>query len=130
MESTQLTGSFKERGARNHALSLSYHAKQLGIQVNVTIKGDNANQYRLNAVTEATRNNATYMNGYDHLDILAGAGTIGIEILEEMPDADFISVPIGGRGLIAGISTALKLLRQVLKLLGFNLRIVLDLLIV
>ncbi len=51
------------------------------------------------------------MYRYDHLDILAGAGTIGLEILEVVSDVDAIVIPVGGAGLIAGIACAVKYLR-------------------
>ena len=43
-----------------------------------------------------------YINGYDDPEIIAGAGTMGIEILEQVPDVDVVLVPVGGAGLIAG----------------------------
>ena len=53
----------------------------------------------------------TYINGYDDHDIVAGAGTIGIEIIEDVPDVDIVVIPVGGAGLIAGVSCAIKTLR-------------------
>ena len=50
----------------------------------------------------------TFIHPFDDMDIIAGQGTIGIEILEDLPDPDFIFVPIGGGGLISGIATAVK----------------------
>lgn len=44
-----------------------------------------------------------YINGYDDPEIIAGAGTMGIEILEQMKECDVILVPVGGAGLIAGV---------------------------
>ena len=54
--------------------------------------------------------NMMYINGFDRPEIIAGAGTMGIEILHQVPDVDAIIVPIGGGGLIAGISLAVKTL--------------------
>ena len=51
-----------------------------------------------------------YINGYDHPHVIAGAGTIGLEILEQVPDVDAVIVPIGGAGLIAGVAMAIKVL--------------------
>lgn len=48
------------------------------------------------------------MNRYDHPDIMAGQGTIGLEIVEEVPDIDAVVVPVGGAGLIAGVALAVK----------------------
>jgi threonine dehydratase len=53
----------------------------------------------------------SYVNGYDDPPIIAGAGTIGIEIIEDVPCVDAVVVPIGGAGLIAGISAAVKTLK-------------------
>lgn len=50
----------------------------------------------------------TYINGYDDPPILAGAGTVGLEILDQVDDLDAVVVPVGGGGLIAGISLAIK----------------------
>ncbi|KAK6739053.1 hypothetical protein RB195_020872 [Necator americanus] len=152
-EYLQVTGSFKERGARyalsrlskeekeigviaasagNHALALSYHGQQLKIPVtvvmpvvaplmkigmcrsygaNVILKGDNIGQARLHAMKLVAEKKYKYINGYDHPDILAGQGTIGLEILEQVPDVDAIIVPVGGAGLIAGIAVAVKTLK-------------------
>ncbi len=55
---------------------------------------------------------------YDHADIMAGQGTVGKEILEQIPDADIILVPIGGGGLISGIALAVKSLRPETMVIG------------
>ncbi|EYC10005.1 hypothetical protein Y032_0058g2936 [Ancylostoma ceylanicum] len=152
-EYLQVTGSFKERGARyalsrlskeekergviaasagNHALALSYHGQQLGIPVNVVmpvfaplmkigmcrsyganviLKGDNIGKAKEHAMRLVAEKKFKYINGYDHPDILAGQGTIGLEILEQVPDVDAVVVPVGGAGLIAGIAVAVKTLK-------------------
>lgn len=51
-----------------------------------------------------------YVNGYDHPNIIAGQGTIGLEICEQVSGADAVVVPVGGGGLIAGVATAIKAL--------------------
>lgn len=48
---------------------------------------------------------------YDHPHIMAGQGTVGLEILEQVPDVDAILVPVGGGGLLAGVATAVKHLK-------------------
>ena len=53
----------------------------------------------------------TYINGFDHPHIIAGAGTMGLEIINQVPDVEAVVVPVGGGGLIAGISMAVKTLR-------------------
>uniref|UniRef100_A0A1I7UGB5 L-serine deaminase n=1 Tax=Caenorhabditis tropicalis TaxID=1561998 RepID=A0A1I7UGB5_9PELO len=160
MEVNQDTGSFKERGARyalqnlteekkragvfaasagNHALALSFHGKQLGVEVNVVmpkiaplmkinrcqelganilVEGNDIAESREIALRMAYEQKGTYINGYDHYDILAGAGTVGIEILEECPLPDAIIVPVGGGGLVAGVATAVKALSPSTEVIG------------
>jgi threonine dehydratase len=60
----------------------------------------------------------TFMHPYDDVDVIAGQGTIGLEIVAELPTADAILVPVGGGGLIAGIATAVKTLRPETKVIG------------
>jgi threonine dehydratase len=59
-----------------------------------------------------------YINGYDDPPILAGAGTIGMEIMDDLPDLDAVVVPVGGAGLIAGISCAVKTLKPDVRVIG------------
>ena len=63
---------------------------------------------------------ATYIEAYDDLDVIAGQGTVGLEILNELPDTDLILVPIGGGGLIAGIATAAKTLNPGCQVIGLQ----------
>ena len=51
------------------------------------------------------------MNGFDHPNILAGQGTMGLEILEQVPDVDAVVIPVGGGGLLAGCAKALKTMK-------------------
>lgn len=60
----------------------------------------------------------TYVAPFDDEYVIAGQGTIGLEILEQLPDVKYIVVPIGGGGLIAGIATAVKALRPDVKIIG------------
>ncbi len=54
---------------------------------------------------------------YDHIHILAGQGSIGLEIIEQVPDVDAVVVPVGGGGMIAGIAVAVKNLRPNVKVI-------------
>ena len=58
------------------------------------------------AKEEASRGQARYVSPYSHPDVIAGAGTVGLEIIDEWPDVDLIVVPVGGGGLISGIALA------------------------
>eukprot|EP00760_Papus_ankaliazontas_P031668 PhM_4_TR5392/c0_g1_i4/m.84201/K01754/E4.3.1.19, ilvA, tdcB; threonine dehydratase len=118
--------------AGNHALALAYHGKELGIPVTVVmprvapltkvsqcrnygadvhIVGAHIGEAREYALTLQEKNNMTYINGFDDPHIIAGAGTLGLEILAEMPDVDVIVVPVGGAGMLAGVSLAVKSLK-------------------
>lgn len=107
--------------AGNHALALAWHGKDLGIPVicvmpssapmtkvekcrkfgaKVILHGEHIGQAKEFAQKEYSH--LRYINGYDDPEIIAGAGTMGIEILEQIKDVDVILVPVGGAGLIAG----------------------------
>jgi threonine dehydratase len=60
----------------------------------------------------------TFMHPYDDADVIAGQGTIGLEIVAELPTVDAVLTPVGGGGLIAGIATAVKTLRPETKVIG------------
>ena len=70
------------------------------------------------AKEEASRAGARYVSPYSHPDVIAGAGTIGLEILDEWPDVDLIVVPIGGGGLISGIALAATALSKRVRVAG------------
>jgi threonine dehydratase len=125
--------------AGNHALGLSYHGQLLGIPVTVVmpilspliksetckgfgatviLHGENIAEAKQFADEIAARDGLTYINGYDDAAIIAGQGTIGLEILEQAPHVDAIVVPIGGGGLIAGIALAVKSKRSDVEIIG------------
>jgi threonine dehydratase len=62
-----------------------------------------------------------FVHPFDDLTGLAGAGTAGLEILEQVPDADCVVVPIGGGGLMAGVACAIKGLRPDCRVVGVEL---------
>ncbi len=66
----------------------------------------------------ATETGRTFVHPYDDEEVITGQGTIGLEILEDLPDADYILVPVGGGGLIAGIATAAKTIRPAICVVG------------
>lgn len=66
----------------------------------------------------AEERGGVYIPPYDHADVIAGQGTVGLEILEQMPDVEIIVVPVGGGGLIAGILTAIKAKRPDVLVIG------------
>lgn len=66
----------------------------------------------------ATETGATFVHPYDHQHVIAGQGTIGLEIVEQLPDVATVVVPIGGGGLISGIAAAVKSLKPNVRLVG------------
>ncbi|KAL7077615.1 hypothetical protein ACQ4LE_003297 [Meloidogyne hapla] len=127
--------------AGNHALALAYHGQQLGIPVTVVmpkcaplmkinscdsfgakviLHGLNIQDCKLRAYELAQENKQKYINGFDNPDVIAGQGTIGLEILEEVKDVDAILVPVGGGGLIAGIALAVKTLKPEVSIIGIE----------
>lgn len=62
------------------------------------------------ALLIAKNQGMTFINPYDHPDVIAGNGTIGLEILEQVPNPDAVILTVGGGGMIAGVATAIKTL--------------------
>lgn len=125
--------------AGNHALGLAYHGRLLGIPVTVVmpdyaplikvstcrrlgarviIHGADFVAARARADELVSSENLAYIHGFDAPDIIAGQGTLGLEILEQVPDVDAIVCPVGGGGLIAGLSLAVKSQRRRVKIIG------------
>lgn len=125
--------------AGNHALGLAYHGRLLGIPVTVVmpdhaplikvstcqrlgarviVKGEDLARARARADELAARDGLAYIHGFDDPDVIAGQGTMALEILDQVRDADAIVCPIGGGGLIAGLAIAIKALRPRVKVIG------------
>jgi len=115
--------------AGNHALGVAYHGALLDIPVTVVmpkfaalIKVSNCRQFgatvvlhgsdladaRAEAETLAARDGLTFIHPYDNLQVMAGQGTIALEILEQTPGVQAIVAPVGGGGLLAGIGTVVE----------------------
>merc|ERR1711953_125151 len=125
--------------AGNHALALAFHGGQLNIPVtvcmpvvapimkvenckkfgaNVIIHGADIGEARERALQIGKEKDFMYINGFDHPNILAGAGTMGLEIIEQGPDVEAVVIPVGGGGLIAGCAVALKTMKPNIKVIG------------
>lgn len=125
--------------AGNHAQAVAYHGARLGLDVTVVmpihtplVKRSNTEAFgatvRLfgaslaESIVEARRLEAaegrTFVHAYDDAHVIAGQGTIGLELLEQVPDVTTVVVPIGGGGLIAGIATAMKEQRPDIRIIG------------
>jgi threonine dehydratase len=85
---------------------------------NVVIEGGHMGETKAHAETLGQTMGLQYVNGYDDPTVIAGAGTIGIEIIEDVPSVDVVVVPVGGAGLIAGISCAVKTLKSDVTVFG------------
>ena len=144
----RLSPAQKRRGviaasAGNHALGLAYHGKLLGIPVTVVmpdyaplikvstcrrigarvlIHGRDFAEARAQADALVAAEGLAYIHGFDAPDIIAGQGTLGLEVLEQVPDVDAIVCPVGGGGLIAGVAVAVKSLRPRVRIYGVESR--------
>src|SRR5882724_5714901 len=140
----QLSADQKKRGviaasAGNHAQALAYQGKLLGIPATVVmpkfaplVKVNNCQKLGATAVLHgkdfgeakahaheiAKEKELAYIDGYDDPAIIAGQGTMGLEIVEQVPDLDAIIVPVGGAGLLAGVSLTVKTLRPNAKIVA------------
>ena len=140
----QLPSDQQKRGviaasAGNHAQALAYQGKLLGIpatvvmpkfaplvKVNncqklgatVVLHGKDFGEAKAHAHEIAKERALAYIDGYDDPAIIAGQGTMGLEILEQVPDLDAVIVPVGGAGLLAGVSLAVKTLRPDAKIVA------------
>jgi threonine dehydratase len=66
----------------------------------------------------AQRNTARYVSAYDDAEVIAGQGTVGLEVVRELPHVDVVLVPVGGGGLIAGVASVAKAVREDLRVIG------------
>ena len=140
----QLSEEERARGviaasAGNHSQAVAYHAKRLGIPATIvmpastpTVKvtqteshgatvvlhGDMFDDAYAKARELALEKGYVFVHPFDDPQIIAGAGTVGIEMLEDVPDLDTIVVPIGGGGLMSGVSIAARALKPGIDLIG------------
>lgn len=140
----QLDAARRKRGvvaasAGNHALGLAYHGRLLGIPVTVAmpdyaplikivtcerlgarvqVGGKDFAEARAAADALAEKEGLTYVHGFDDPHIIAGQGTLALELLRQVPKLDAIVCPVGGGGLIAGIGVAVKALKPSVKVIG------------
>ncbi|GAA3744438.1 threonine dehydratase [Spinactinospora alkalitolerans] len=121
----------------NHGQALAYAARAMGVGCTVVVPEGAPEvkvaamrrfgarivmvppaQRRARAEALAAEHGATLVPPFDHADVIAGQGTIGPEILEDLPDADVVLVPVGGGGLASGVATAVTALRPGAKVIG------------
>lgn len=92
------------------------NTKRLGARV--VLKGDTYDDACLEALRIEREEGAVFVHPFNDYDVIAGQGTIGIEILDELPEADIVIVPVGGGGLISGIAAAIKQVSPNVKVIG------------
>lgn len=125
--------------AGNHAQGVAYHAQRLGIPATivmpefapflkvertraygarVVLTGDTLDASAVAAREIAEAESLTFVHPYDDEAIVAGQGTIGLELMEDWPEVEAVVVPIGGGGLCSGIATAVKALKPEVRIFG------------
>ena len=140
----QLTPAEHQRGvvamsAGNHAQGVAYHAQRLGVRATivmprftpgvkiertrgfgaeVVLLGDTLDESRAHALMLAAEQGLVFVHPYDDDAIVAGQGTIGLEMLAAVPDLDALVIAVGGGGLIAGIAVAAKSIKPTIDIVG------------
>jgi threonine dehydratase len=125
--------------AGNHAQGLAYHGARLGVPVTIVmpkttpfvkvqhtrdfgatviIEGETYDDANAHARKLRDEQSLTFVHPFDDYDIMAGQGTIALEMLEDAPDLEILPVPIGGGGLISGVATAAKALKPDISIIG------------
>ena len=125
--------------AGNHAQGVAYHATRRGIRstivmpeptpmvkvtatrgfgANVVLHGANYDEAYAEARRHCDADGSTFIHPFDDADVIAGQGTIGLELLEQVDGLEAVVVPIGGGGLIGGIGCAVKSLRPAVRVIG------------
>src|SRR6516225_790818 len=125
--------------AGNHAQAVAYHARRLSVPATIVMPvttpfvkvkatealgatvvlcGETIMEAQVRAQAIAAERNLVWVHPFDDVRIIAGQGTIALEMLEEVPDLDVLIVPIGGGGLIAGNAIAARAIRPTIEIIG------------
>ncbi len=125
--------------AGNHAQGVAYHAQRLGVPATIVMPlgtpfnkikktedfgakvvlfGKQFDESVAETMRRAENDNLTFIHPFDDEAVVAGQGTIGLEMMEQRPELDAIVVPVGGGGLIAGVATAVKAIKPGAEVIG------------
>jgi threonine dehydratase len=125
--------------AGNHAQAVAYHGAKLGFSVSmimpihtptvkanatekwgahIELQGDTVDQGIEVAKRISVEKNLAFIHAFDDLDIIAGQGTAGLEIMEDLPNLDCMIIPVGGGGLASGIAAAIKAINPKCRIIG------------
>ncbi len=141
---SRLTGEERGRGviaasAGNHAQGLAYHGQRMGVPVTIVmprgtphVKVQQTREFGATVVIDGEGYDAAYerarlleaerglvfIHPFDDFDVMAGQGTVALEMLEDAPDLEIMPLPIGGGGLISGMATAAKAIKPDIKVIG------------
>ncbi|WP_420409399.1 hydroxyectoine utilization dehydratase EutB [Hoeflea sp.] len=163
LEHTQITGSFKFRGASNaveslsdeerrrgvigvstgnHGRGLAYAAKTAGVKciicmsklvpqakidgiraqgAEVRIIGKSQDEAQLEVDRLVWEEGMTMIPPFDHRDVIAGQGTLGLEFVEQVPELETVLVPVSGGGLVSGVAAALKARKPGIRVVGVSM---------
>ena len=139
LDADQRARGVSAMSAGNHAQGVAYHAKELGIPATIVmpaatpsvkvehtrahgatviLAGETLSEANAEAQRITQEKGLVFIHPYDDPEVMAGQGTVALEMLEAVPDLDTIVVPIGGGGLISGVATAAKGLRPDIEVVG------------
>jgi threonine dehydratase len=125
--------------AGNHAQGVAYHAQRLGLRAvivmpsftpgvkiertrgfgaEIVLQGNTLDEARAHALMLAEQQHLVFVHPYDDPDIVAGQGTVAMEMLQDVPDLDTLVVAVGGGGMIAGMATAAKAIKPDIEVIG------------
>ena len=125
--------------AGNHAQGLAYHAAKLGVPTTIVmprgtpmvkiqhtrnfgaeviLEGETYDDANAFAQTLCVERGLTFVHPFNDLEVMAGQGTVALEMLEDVPELDILPIPIGGGGLIAGMAMAAKTLKPDIRIIG------------
>jgi threonine dehydratase len=142
----QLGDNVRKRGviaasAGNHSQGLAYHAARLGIPVTIVMPkttpfvkvqqtrafgadvvqhGDSYDEASGKARELCNERDLVFVHPFNDMDVMAGQGTVALEMLEDVPDLEVLPVPIGGGGLIAGVATVAKHINPAISIVGLE----------